>query len=95
LIRIIKYILDSKWFLEHERKYIETILKSLQKWIIWRNTIKQTKTFLEKNLENNNTGFIISKLKDIIPEEYLNLNENIKTNKASDKIEVILSEYFI
>jgi len=46
-------------------------------------------------LENNNTGFIISSLKDIIPEEYLNLNENTKINKTSDKIEVILSEYFI
>lgn len=95
LIKIINYILKSKWFLEHEKKYIKTVLESLQKWIVWRNTIRQAKIFLESNLENNNTGFIISSLKDIIPEEYLNLNETTKINKTSDKIEVILSEYFI
>lgn len=95
LIKIINYILKSKWFLEHEKKYIKTVLESLQKWIVWRNTIRQAKIFLENNLENNNTGFIISSLKDIILEEYLNLNENTKINKTSDKIEVILSEYFI
>lgn len=78
-----------------KKKYIKTVLESLQKWIVWRNTIRQAKIFLESNLENNNTGFIISSLKDIIPEEYLNLNENTKINKTSDKIEVILSEYFI
>jgi superfamily II DNA/RNA helicase len=95
LIKIINFLLKNKWFLEHEKTYIKTFLEAMQKWIVWRNTIRQVKSFLEQNLENNNTTYIVSNLKELIPEEYMNTPKNNPTSSNINKIEVILSEYFI
>jgi hypothetical protein len=95
LIKIINFLLKNKLFLEHEKTYIKTFLDAMQKWIVWRNTIRQVKSFLEQNLEKNNTTYIVSNLKELIPEEYLNTPKNNPTSSNTTKIEVILSEYFI
>ena len=95
LIKIIKIFLKNKWFLEHEKKYLKTFLESLLKWVVWKDTIRKSKKLLESSLENTNTWSIYLSLKDIVPEEYLNINNSNNQVKDNAKIEVILSEYFI
>lgn len=95
LIKEIKMVLKTKWFLDYEKKYIKSFLEALLKWVVWKNTIRQTKKILEDNRENTNTTQIYNYLKDIIPEEYLNIDNKKSSNVRNDKIEVILSEYFI
>jgi len=95
LIKILKWFLKTKWFLEHEKQFLKSFLDALLKWVVWRDTIRQAKKLLESNIENTNAGQIYNLLKDIVPEEYLNLNNSNNKIKKNNKIEVILSEYFI
>ena len=95
LIKILKLLLKNKWFLEHENKYLKLFFESLLKWIVWKNTIRKVKKILEDNLDNLNTGYIYNSLKDMVPEEYLWISNSNTSSKWNDKIEVILSEYFV
>ncbi|EKD44447.1 MAG: hypothetical protein ACD_71C00130G0009 [uncultured bacterium (gcode 4)] len=96
LIKLISFYLSNKWFLEHEKKYIKSFLETIQLGIVWRDTIRKTKKFLDDNTTITNTAYIISWLQDIIPKEYINFSANPQTQKVkSANIQVILSEYFI
>lgn len=96
LMKLLSYAIKSKWFIEHEKIYLNNFIQALQKWIVTKDTIRKTKEILEKSLENKSTTQIITELKNIIPEEFINHSiENKIKNKQVDKIEVILSEYFI
>jgi superfamily II DNA/RNA helicase len=94
LIKIIKFLLSNKWFLDHEKKYLKSYLESLWKWNVWKHTIKMTKKFLNENLENSNTSYIYNNLKELVWEEFLDLEDTNNSNNKNDTIRVILSEYF-
>lgn len=96
LIKLLNIALKSKWFIEHEKWYLNDFLSALQKWIVTTDTIRKTKKILENSLQSKSTTQIITELKNAIPEEFINhsIDNKHKKNK-NEKIEVILSEYFI
>jgi hypothetical protein len=75
---------------------LNNFLHALQKGIVTKDTIRKTKIYLENNLETNSTTKIVNDLKNLIPDEFINHSINHKNrDKQDEKIEVILSEYFI
>lgn len=96
LLKILSFALKNKWFIEHEKSYLNNFLHALQKGIVTKDTIRKTKIYLENNLETNSTTKIVNDLKNLIPDEFINHSiTNKNRDKQDEKIEVILSEYFI
>lgn len=96
LIKLIQFILQNKWLLEHEKKYLRDFLEAIQKWIVGKDTIRKARNYLDDNKDLSNIAWLVIGLQPLIPKEYIEYSTTPENRKKDQQnIQVILSEYFL
>ncbi|MEG1965195.1 MAG: helicase-related protein [Oscillospiraceae bacterium] len=89
VVKTLKSLLKEPKYTQAEIEFVQQILKAYQLGTIPSAITKKLKTFMDKEFDNLK---LLSDIKNIVPNEYLNLAHN-KQSYTSSKNEIVLSEF--